>query len=492
MPDIRALLAAGAVALGGCSLVPQQAAPLDMAARCEIYLQTLDAAVARHEAGDAGAWRLPGFPHLRSNRFLATFRQLPLDETQTREWLSRLRTLDAEARAVELANLSPATREALLAQAPFLSGHSEAIGRCGELLLARDAAEPRRLASIRARSKVPNHYSNWQRVLGLYPLTQWFARRGVSSLHEDLAAEFALPLDQLPVRGTLRRYVPATAAHLQTAEIAGLLQQAQRNPLAIPEPQGAALASLLNHFAPVWEFEQRTDDDRIGQIRFHDETRAHYVDVDTPVAYRWISHTRFNGEALLQLNYLVWMPARTAQSTTDIYAGAFDGLIWRVTLLPDGTPLAFDSVHPCGCYYLLFNGAHTTARTTSNIAEPVLVAQQLPALQPGQRMVIRVRAADHYIQRVYPDADTRGVAYQLLDNQHLLTVRDADGKAHSLFDDAGLLRASARPERYLLWPFGISSAGAMRRSGTHAIAFVGVRHFDDAYLLDELVELNTP
>ena len=326
----------------------------------------------------------------------------------------------------------------------------------------------------------------------MYPFTQLFARRGVSSLHEDLAEEFALPLDQLPVRGSLRRYAPAPTRQLQAAELAAILQAARSNPLAIPDPQGAARINLFDHFAPVWEFEQLTDDDRIGQISLGNETRAHHVDVDTPVAYRWISHTRFNGEALLQLNYLVWTPARTAQSATDIYAGAFDGLIWRVTLLSDGTPLAFDSVHPCGCYYLLFNGASTTARATSNVTEPILVAQQLPALQPGQRMVIRVRAGDHYIQRVYPDADTRGVTYQLLDYQQLLMVGNAGGQAHSLFDEEGLLRASARPERFLLWPFGISSAGAMRRSGTHAIAFVGVRHFDDAYLLDELVELNVP
>ncbi|MDH3452499.1 MAG: hypothetical protein OEN20_08760, partial [Gammaproteobacteria bacterium] len=313
---------------------------------------------------------------------------------------------------------------------------------------------------------------------------------GVSSLHEELAGEFAQPLEQLPVRGPLQRYAPAAAPHLQSAEVAELLRHAQGNPLAIPEPDSATLASLLDHFAPVWEFEQMSDDDRIGHIRYDGVLQAHYVDIDTPVTYQWISHARFKGQTLLQLNYMVWVPARTAQSAADIYAGAFDGLIWRVTLLPDGTPLAIDSVHPCGCYYLLFTGARTTPRATSNIAEPVLVAQRLPALAPGQRMVIRVRAGDHYIQRVYPDSDTSGVVYRLLDYQHLLVVADPDGQAHSLFDEQGLLRASARPERFLLWPFGISSAGAMRRSGTQAIAFVGVRHFDDAHLLEELVELS--
>ena len=232
-----------------------------------------------------------------------------------------------------------------------------------------------------------------------------------------------------------------------------------------------------------------SDDDHVGHIRYDNQLPGHYVDISEPVVYQWVSHTWFNAQPLLQLNYLVWVPARSAESSRDIYAGQFDGLMWRVTLLPDGTPLAFDSVHPCGCYYLLFTGAQAKPRATSNVAEPVLVAQELSAIDETQRMVIRVRARDHYIQRVYPDHEMTGITYKSADYHDLLALADGSGRAHSLFDEQGLLRASDRTERYLLWPFGIASAGAMRRAGTHAIAFVGVRHFDDAHLLEELVDL---
>jgi hypothetical protein len=375
-------------------------------------------------------------------------------------------------------------------ESPFAAGHAESISRCGIALIERDLSEPQRLASIRIRSNVPIHYSNWQRVVGLYPVSQLFLRRGINSLHQELTAEFALPLDELPVRGQLQRYKPAAAPDLHASQVAEILRHARRTPLAIPEPESAQLANLLRHYAPIWEFDQVTDDDRIGRVRYDSDRQAHFVDISTPVAYQWASHTLFNGQPLLQLNYLVWVPARTAVSTTDIYAGKFDGLIWRVTLLPDGTPLAYDSVHPCGCYYLLFTGAKATPRATSNVAEPILAAQNLPVPEPAQRMVIRVRAGDHYIQRVYPDGDAPGIVYQSADYQSLLAITDASGQAHRFFDEQGLLPASARPERYLFWPFGIASAGAMRRSGTHAIAFVGVRHFDDAHLLEELLELD--
>ena len=65
----------------------------------------------------------------------------------------------------------------------------------------------------------------------------------------------------------------------------------------------------------------------------------------------------------------------------------------------------------------------------------------------------------------------------------------ADDGRRSLFGSDGLVAGSERAERWLLWPMGVPSPGAMRERGHHAIAFVGRRHFDDADLLDRLFEL---
>ncbi len=67
----------------------------------------------------------------------------------------------------------------------------------------------------------------------------------------------------------------------------------------------------------------------------------------------------------------------------------------------------------------------------------------------------------------------------------LRSLPTADGY-HSLFGRYGLIAGTERPERFLLWPMGIRSPGAMRQWGRHATAFVGRRHFDDAFLIESL------
>jgi len=52
------------------------------------------------------------------------------------------------------------------------------------------------------------------------------------------------------------------------------------------------------------------------------------------------------------LIYQIWLPAREKTGLLDLYGGPLDSVIWRVTLSPEGTPIAFDSIHGYGCYYL--------------------------------------------------------------------------------------------------------------------------------------------
>jgi hypothetical protein len=48
-----------------------------------------------------------------------------------------------------------------------------------------------------------------------------------------------------------------------------------------------------------------------------------------------------------------------------------------------------------------------------------------------------------------------------------------------MFNLYGIAPGSERLERFILWPTGVLSPGAMRQWGRHAVAFVGKRHFDD-------------
>ena len=74
-----------------------------------------------------------------------------------------------------------------------------------------------------------------------------------------------------------------------------------------------------------------------------------------------------------------------------------------------------------------------------------------------------------------------------LDYDQLRQLPTGHNHTVSLFNPRGLLPSSERLESVYLWPFGIPSAGAMRQLGHHAIAFVGVRHFDQPNLFEQII-----
>jgi hypothetical protein len=55
-----------------------------------------------------------------------------------------------------------------------------------------------------------------------------------------------------------------------------------------------------------------------------------------------------------------------------------------------------------------------------------------------------------------------------------------------MFSPDSLAPGSERLERFILWPTGVVSPGAMRQWGRHAVAFVGERHFDDPFSMDKM------
>src|SRR5690242_19434071 len=73
---------------------------------CANWFAQLDATVDRAAVRDAGAYRIPGFPYLRVDRFTASFRDQARDDPRKFEaWIERMRQLDAEARGYDIANL---------------------------------------------------------------------------------------------------------------------------------------------------------------------------------------------------------------------------------------------------------------------------------------------------------------------------------------------------------------------------------------------------
>ena len=468
--------------LAGCATHPPRP-PGDAAARCLDLYAALDTMVAEYGTAPSSPSRIDGFPYLRVDRFLAAFRDQSLTSTEIAAWLTRLSDLNLEARRMEWDALPVGVRAELNRRHAPASEVPAVLESCADTLRAADLADPVRLKSIRERARVSDEYLTTNQVLGLYPLTLLPVDYGVFRYQEETRALVAQPLAKLPIQGGLRRYGPPTASPVSVDFTA-----IRRDPLGIPEPTRAQLETLFAIHAPIWEIDVATAADQPGAPYWQaDGTPS--VDVFEPAIYRYVSYARWRGESLLQLNYLIWFAARPKSGTLDLLGGRLDGVLWRVTLDPTGRPLLYDSIHACGCYHHLFPDSALRLRPdTAQWAEPPLAPQSAPVVDRNERVVIRLSSGSHYLQRVY--ADPPGVVTKLdeRDYKALYAVPAAEGRRRSLFGPDGLIAGSERAERWLLWPTGVPSPGAMRERGRHAIAFVGRRHFDDGDLLDRLFE----
>jgi hypothetical protein len=215
------------------------------------------------------------------------------------------------------------------------------------------------------------------------------------------------------------------------------------------------------------------------------------VDTGAPAVYRRDAFTLYRGRLLPQRVYTLWFPERPPRGALDVLAGALDGVIVRITLSPDGrVPLLVDTIHACGCWHLFFPAASLRLRDGAPTREEwAYTPAPLPAWAPGERLVVRIASATHHVTGLGTSTDRAGHAYALHDEQRLRALPLPEGGSRSLYGPDGLVPGTERAERFLFWPMGIASAGAMRQWGHHATAFVGRRHFDDADLIERRFEL---
>ena len=460
------------VLLGGCAALPPE---IPEVAECRANFLGLDEQIAEAGARNGSAYRIPGFPYLRANRFLASFRY-EAQGPQFDVWVGHLRALDLEARAAELRSLGwdkPAEE-------------LRHLDRCGQQWAARDLADPERRQELREAAQVPDDYSLVRRTLGFYPVAVPFLNLGIDDFNDEVRAEYARPLPELDAAERPVHWRLAGQGKAAQSDISWR-QQAPPDALGIPAIKPELWQQLLRAHAPQWHIETRGDFDRPGAPVLRDGAPA--VDVARPVTYALGTYTRFGRKVLPQLVYTVWFSERPKDGRFDSYGGALDGVVWRVTLDTDGQPLVYDTIHACGCYHYWYTAKPLRRRAQGGFwQEPVLFPQD-PA--PQQPFAIRLQSGTHYVRRLVPihEAPSAGRReYELADYAQLLALPDGNGGTRSLFREDGLVEGTERFERFWLWPAGIESAGAMRQWGRHATSFVGRSHFDDARLLDRLFE----
>jgi hypothetical protein len=487
-------LAATACAVAGCAaprgpFTAHLSSPVAELRECAEWYRALDDAVEAAGVRDAQHARIPGFPYLRADRMAAALRERAAgDERTLRAHVDRMLELDLRSRSFEIDNLPadavPGIQEA--GRRAFL----RRTGQCAALLRDADLASAEARERLFERTVVPDDYSDFRRAVGLYPLTRHAFARGVRRWEADTAARFSAP----PRAGSGRvRYAPPSAAPVARDTVAALLARANLDALG-PQPLSESeLLLLAAAYAPSFDVEIAADYDRFGELRWRRGSSTPVVDAADAVVYVQAAHTHYAGRVLLQLVYTVWFPERPPAGAFDLYAGSLDGVMWRVTLAPDGEPVLFDSIHPCGCFHLFIPTARARPRAAPDALEEwAFVPQRLPRLEEGERPVVSIASGSHAVEHV---ALVRGidslVRYSLRPYDELRSMQRMDGPGRrSAFGADGLIAGTERAERFLFWPMGITSAGAMRQWGRHATAFVGRRHFDDADLVERRFTLD--
>lgn len=457
-------------------------------AECARWFAALDEAVTRAGVTDIAARRVAGFPYLRIDRYLAAMKApAQRDRRVYQAWIARMRALDADGRRVEIANLPASAYGELDAD-----GRDEAISRsrdCAVILSSADASDPAAAAELYRRAFVADDYSAPLRVLGLYDLTKLPFYAGVEAWQERVSQAFADARKGEPPVHTVQRYVPPDTPVYTRSQVGRLLARASRHPLDLPQLSDLERDRLFATYAPVFEVETSGDWDRIGSLYWSSATTPR-VDLSHPVVYRRLGYTRVENRTLLQLIYTAWMPERPRQGSLDLLAGHLDGIVWRVTLAPDGEPVLFDSIHPCGCYHMFFPTPRLQPLPApQSILEWSFMPATLPVIPETGRLRVVLQARTHYLRNVSLDESAAGRQYRIADYDDLRTLPLPGGGSRSIFGPDGLIAGTERRERFLFWPMGIASAGAMRQLGTHATAFVGRRHFDDADIFERRFRL---
>ncbi len=459
---------------------------------CENFFSQLDQQVDYAGVRDAEQAQIQGFPYLRVDRLLSSYRAEVINETKLNAWVDRLQFLDREARAKEVANLLPAYGSHHETISQDKDDIMDTVVKCGTLLRTRDLSKESNRDALRQAAIVPAEYQTYKRVLGFYPISAQVVLRGIKRLHEETSRILATPKGKLPVQGELVTFLPPLAAEiLNRQQVADIIRKSADNPLGIPEPEANDRKRLFNTFVPIWEIDVASNNDLIGSLRWADDDKP-YINTEQPRVYQRISHVRFQGRVLLQLNYQVWFAARPVSGAFDLLGGHLDGIIWRVTLGPTGEPILFDAIHSCGCYHMYFPSTRLRYKGKAFVYdEPLLIPRNAPRQMDNQRMVIRIAHTTHYLQNLSLTKDTpKGRTIEFEDYHRLRSLPLPSGGYRSLFGADGIVAGTERGERWVFWPMGVPEPGAMRQWGHHATAFVGRRHFDDPDLLDRYFEFD--
>lgn len=450
---------------------------------CEVWLSKLDLSVKRNRAGDSRYRQVDDYPSLRVNRFLASFELGELEtHNRMRDWIESMALLNEKGRDIEISNLASNEIAKLGGDRYWVK---ERANTCSRLLTNSLLEGPMLdIQHLKKRTRVDAEYSVAKRFFGLYSILKFPFMRGVEQWQKSVKQLFDNDLEEVNPDVKIIKYQPAVRD--EAAEFAINNVMSKRDALGQLALSSDQELEMFEKYAPVFRAKQTGPFDRIGEIVWSDSGEV-MVDTTAPTVYIDLTYTRFHGQILPQLIYVAWVSERPKERIFDLLEGRLDGIIWRVTLDIDGLPLIYDTIHPCGCYHMFFPTSRLQAiPSTRKDVEWAFSPKGVLPSQESKRIEVTLESKTHYFSRLKVESQDN---FDLVENYNLKPYKDlsilagVDG-IRSIFRPDGLIEGTERLERIFFWPMGIRSAGAMRKLGSHATAFVGRRHFDDPDLLE--------
>ena len=479
------------VFLLGCSTLLPQRIPFlsERPEECQEFLSILDEKIKKAGVRDASSFPVPGFPYLRTNRFLSSLGKNLKNGLEREQWIRWMQQLDLRSRKKEIRNLPNEVILSLESKKMGQPDREELFSRveyCSSRLLEHDITRSDFYETLYPFVEIPDEYSFPRRAIGLYPLFSIAVIIGTKTTRDEFESWYAMNLDDLPVEGDLVALVPSQGAPLREKEIQELIEDSRKNPLGVPWPKGEEEEKIVAHFAPIIFQDVAAPYDQFGRVGWEGDGLA--IDSQKRIVYYYISHALLKWEPVLQINYIIWYPRRAGKRSPWIERGHLDGLTVRISLDARGRPFMVDVMNNCGCYHFFAPKKERLDRVVSkSLGLDPFMPQWLPGVSPGYRLGIRVNSGYHQVERMLAsEIPPDSIAYELVPYAILETLPREGDRAESMFDAEGIAKGSDRwKEEILFFSMGVPSVGSMRQRGNHPIALVGRAHFDDPRLFEK-------
>jgi hypothetical protein len=451
------------------------------------FLADLDAAAAAAGVTDASSFKVPGFPYLRTNRFLAAMTPRIAGGPKRGLWVEEMVRLGRTARCKEIQNLPRGVVDTLLAEDGRHSGREALQARAAAAaaeLFDHDRRQPSFSEALKDAVVVPQEYATYRRVFGLYPLAAIPVNIATRRAYRKFENWHRSPASELEVEGVLTEFVPAGVGNRAADMPAEIFAAARLNAFGLPELSQADTLALVRFYAPVITQDVVADYDHIGEVVWAEG--AVTIDQNRPAVYHYITHSFIGRIPVLQINYAFWYSERSGRKAPPFEKGPLDGLTLRISLDRQGQPLMADIMNTCGCYHFYAPQRRSVAEVTpsKNGLYP-FVPVWLPPGYPQRPLTLQVNSGWHQVERLFAaEASAGAAAYRLIPYERLEVLPHGDGSHESVFTAEGIMKNSHRIEPYIFFSLGIPDIGYMRQRSRHAVKMVGRAHFTDADIYD--------